>query len=98
MFQPYRNDKNYGITFLFSLAVFFLLSFSAAARKNIAPDAEVKRYLPMDTTCINTEVARFYLNRSRYYAATGNDQKAYQYFERYTQVKDSLFSRTQQQE
>jgi signal transduction histidine kinase len=98
MFQPYRNDKNYGITFLFSLAVFFLLSFSAAARKNIAPDAEVKRYLPIDTTSINTEVARFYLNRSRYYATTGNDQKAYQYFERYTQVKDSLFSRTQQQE
>jgi two-component system NarL family sensor kinase len=97
MFQLYRGDKNYGITFLFSLAAFLLLSFSADAQKRIAPDVETKSH-PLDTTRINTEVARFYLNRSRYYATTGNDQKAYQYFERYTQVKDSLFSRLQQQE
>lgn len=94
MFQLYRGDKNYGITFLLSLAAFFFFPCSAIAQKSIAPDEAY----PLDTTRINMEVAGFYLNRSHYYATTGNDQKAYQYFERYTQIKDSLFSRLQQQE
>jgi signal transduction histidine kinase len=84
MFQLYSGNKDYRITFLLSLAVFFLLSFSAAARKNIGSDS--------------TQIAPFYLEHSRYYATTGNDQKAYEYFERYTQVRDSLFNQLQHQE
>lgn len=86
-----------------------LLSFGIMARTNPYPDSTassrkisdtinpellMQNYTTWDTNRIDDQTARLYADLSRAYAENGDKEKAYRFFERYSKIKDSLFSQS----
>lgn len=62
-------------------------------RNTIDQDMLLEHYATWDTTRIDDTTARLYADLSRAYAESGDKEKAYRFFERYSKIKDSLFYR-----
>jgi signal transduction histidine kinase len=58
----------------------------------INPEVLMQNYATWDTSRIDDKTAQLYADLSRAYAETGDKEKAYRFFEKYSKVKDSLFS------
>lgn len=52
----------------------------------------MQNYATWDTNRIDDKTAQLYADLSSTYAETGNKEKAYLFFERYSKIKDSLFN------
>ena len=61
------------------------------AGDTINPKLLMQNFLTWDTNRIDEETARLYAELSRVYAETGDKEKAYHFFEKYSKIKDSLF-------
>jgi two-component system NarL family sensor kinase len=56
------------------------------------PEVLMRDYATWDTNRIDDKTAQLYAGLSRIYAENGDKEKAYRFFEKYSKVKDSLFS------
>ncbi len=107
----YRRQYGHGQS-VFLAALLMLLSFGVTARTNpkadsmalpgtmdaVGPEQLMQHYRAWDTSRIDDETAGLYASLSRAYAQTGDQEKAYRFFERYSRIKDSLFFQAKNQE
>jgi signal transduction histidine kinase len=68
------------------------------ARDTSNPDLLMQNFGAWDTNRVDEETARLYAELSRVYAETGDKEKAYRFFEKYSKIKDSLFYRAKKLE